>query len=276
MMTQMTVKEGAMADEVDRLVTHSQLVDELTALGVAPGQIVMVHASVNAIGRIMGGPNVLVQALLDALAPTGTLMMYVGWEDIPDFVSNLPPAVQQEYYAEHPPFDPRIARAMRDHGILAEIVRGWPSARRSLNPEASVAAIGARAEWITQDHPLNYGYGAGSPLEKLVEARGQVLMLGAPLDTLTLLHYAENRARMRHKRVIRYSCPILREEERVWVEIEDYDTGEPHADYSFEQIARAYLAEGKGRQGMIGSAPSYLFDAADLSAFAIAWLEQRF
>src|SRR5262245_5692714 len=265
-----------MTDGTVRLVTYRQLVDEVKALGVAAGQIVMAHASVKAIGSVMGGPNVIVQALLDALTPTGALMMYVGWEDIPDFVLHLPPAVQQEYYAEHPPFDPRIARAVRDHGILAEIVRGWPGARRSLNPEASMAAIGARAEWITQGHPLNYGYGAGSPLEKLVEARGQVLMLGAPLDTLTLLHYAENRAQMRHKRVIRYSCPILRAGERVWVEIEDYDTGEPHGDYAFDGIAREYLALGKGRQGTIGSAPSYLFDAADLSAFAITWLEQRF
>jgi aminoglycoside 3-N-acetyltransferase len=272
----MTLKDSAMADDGDRLVTRSQLVDELTALGVASGQIVMVHASVKAIGRIMGGPNVIIQALLDALTPTGALMMYVGWEDIPDFIADLPQAVQQTYYAEHPPFDPLIARAVRDHGILAEIVRGWPGARRSLNPEASVAAIGAQAEEITRDHPLNYGYGVGSPLAKLVEARGQVLMLGAPLDTLTLLHYAENRAQMRSKRVIRYSCPILREGERVWVEIEDYDTGEPHGEYSFDGIAREYLALGKGRQGTIGNATSYLFDAADLSAFAIAWLELRF
>jgi len=265
-----------MADGVDHLVTHSQLVDELTALGVAAGQIVMIHASVKAVGRIMGGPNVIVEALLDALTPAGTLMMYVGWEDIPDFVLNLPHAVQQEYYAEHPPFDPHVASAVREHGILAEVVRGWPGAQRSLNPEASVVALGAQAEWLTRDHPLDYGYGTGSPLEKLVEARGLVLMLGAPLDTLTLLHYAENRAQMRHKRVIRYSCPILRMGERVWVEIEDYDTGEPHGDYTFDGIAREYLAQGKGQQGTIGHAPSFLFDAADLSAFAIAWLEERF
>ena len=265
-----------MADGGDDLVTHSQLVNALKALGVAAGQLVMVHASVKSIGVIMGGPNVIVEALLDALTPAGTLMTYVGWEDIPDFVLNLPQAVQQEYYAEHPPFDARIARAVRDHGILAEVVRGWPGAQRSLNPEASIAAIGAQAEWLTRDHPLDYGYGAGSPLEKLVEARGQVLMLGAPLDTITLLHYAESRAQMRHKRIIHYSCPILREGTRVWVEIEDYDTGEPHGDYTFEEIAGAYLALGKGRQGMIGNAPSSLFDAADLSAFAITWLEERF
>jgi aminoglycoside 3-N-acetyltransferase len=265
-----------MTDSNDRLVTQSQLVSDLKALGVAVGQIVMAHASVKAIGRIVGGPNVIVAALLETLTPAGTLLMYVGWEDIPDFVAELPPAVQQAYYAEHPPFDPRIARAVRDHGILAEIARGWPGALRSLNPEASVAAIGAQADWVTQDHPLNYGYGAGSPLEKLVEAQGQVLTLGAPLDTITLLHYAEYRARLREKRVIHYSCPILRAGTRVWVEVEDYDTGEPHADYTFEQIAREYLAQGKGRQGTIGNAQSALFDAADLSAFAISWLEERF
>jgi aminoglycoside 3-N-acetyltransferase len=265
-----------MTDSNDRLVTQNQLVSDLKALGVAAGQIVMVHASVRAIGKVVGGPNVIVAALLETLTPAGTLMMYVGWEDLPDFVAALPHAVQQTYYAEHPPFDPRIARAVRDHGILAEIVRGWPGAQRSQNPEASMAAIGARAEEITRDHPLDYGYGAGSPLAKLVEARGQILLLGAPLDTITLLHYAENRARMREKRVIHYSCPIRREGERVWVEIEDYNTGEPHADYTFEQIARAYLAQGKGRQGTVGNAQSALFDAADLSAFAISRLEERF
>jgi aminoglycoside 3-N-acetyltransferase len=270
------MKDGAMPDATGRLVTHSQLVNDLTALGVTPGRIVMVHAAVKSIGRIMGGPNVVVAALLEALTPAGTLMMYVGWEDLPDFVLDLQSALQQEYYVEHPPFDPRISRAVRDHGILAEVVRGWPGAQRSLTPEASVAAIGAQAEEITQDHPLDYGYGAGSPLARLVEAQGQVLMLGAPLDTITLLHYAENRARMRQKRVIHYACPILREGTRVWVEVEDYDTGEPHANYSFDEIACAYLAAGKGRQGTIGNAPSYLFDAADLSAFAIAWLEERF
>src|SRR5215471_4850006 len=101
-----------MTDSNDRLVTHSQLVSDLKTLGVAAGQIVMVHASVKAIGKIVGGPNVIVQALLETLTPAGTLMMYVGWEDIPDFVTALPPALQQTYHAEHPPFDPRIARAV--------------------------------------------------------------------------------------------------------------------------------------------------------------------
>jgi len=67
-----------------------------------------------------------------------------------------------------------------------------------------VVAIGALAEWITADHPYQFGYGEGSPFDKIVQANGQVLMLGAPLDTITLLHYAEHMARIPGKRLRSY------------------------------------------------------------------------
>lgn len=256
--------------------TRSRLLNDLKSLGVVQSQVIMLHSSVKAVGAVMGGPNVILQTILDVLGSDGTLMIYAGWQDIPDFVLDLPAEARQIYYDEHPPFDPATARAVRGHGILAESLRTWPGAQRSLNPEASMVAVGALAEQITRDHPLDYGYGAGSPLAKLVEHKGKVLMLGAPLDTITLLHYAENRARMAHKNIVHYQCPVLRGGQPVWIDIEDYDTGEPHADYTFEGIARAYLAEGHGRRGRVGNAESYLFDAKDLSAFAIQWLEARF
>ncbi|MBX3064271.1 MAG: aminoglycoside 3-N-acetyltransferase [Anaerolineae bacterium] len=258
------------------LHTRSQLINDVRSLGVQRGQVIMLHASVRAVGKVMGGANVILQALLEALTPAGTLMMYAGWNDIPDFVLELPPDLRQVYYQEHPPFDPAIARSVRDYSILAEFLRTFPATQRSLNPEASMVANGARAAWITADHPLNYGYGAGSPLAKLVEAQGSVLLLGSPLDNITLLHYAEYRAKMRQKNVIHYQCPILRDGKTVWVDIEDYSTGDPHDDYSFEQIVLDYLAQGKGRRGTVGSAQSYLFEAADLADFAISWLESRF
>jgi aminoglycoside 3-N-acetyltransferase len=258
------------------IYTQRQLADALRELGVERGDMVMMHASVKAVGRVMGGPNAIIQAVLDALTPDGTLMMYVGWNDIPDFVGELPTDERQRYYDEHPPFDPATARAVRDHSILAEFFRTWPGAHRSLNAEASVSAVGAKAEWLTRDHPSDYGYGAGSPLAKLAESGGKVLMLGAPLDTITLLHYAENRARLRHKAVVRYSYPVLRDGENVWIDVEDFDTGDPHDDYSFEGIALDYLAAGHGRQAKVGDADTYVFDADDLSRYAIAWLEERF
>jgi aminoglycoside 3-N-acetyltransferase len=213
---------------------------------------------------------------MDTLTPAGTLMMYAGWEDIPNFLDELPADLQQHYQDHHPPFDPALARAVRENGILVEFLRTWTGVQRSLNPEASMVAWGAQAVWLTQDHPLDYGYGSGSPLAKLVEAQGKVILLGSPLSRVTLLHHAEYRARLRHKNIIRYRCPIWRDSQTVWVEIEDYETGEPHDHYSFRTIMQDYLAAGKGQAGQIGAATSYLFDAADLTQFALEWLEARF
>ncbi|MBZ0317721.1 MAG: aminoglycoside 3-N-acetyltransferase [Anaerolineae bacterium] len=257
--------------------TQTQLVEGFKALGVSPGQVVMLHASVKSVGHIMGGPNVILQALLEALTPTGTVMMYAGWQDIPDFVGELSLEARQVYYEQHPAFDPAIARSVRENSVLVEFLRTWPGTQRSANPEASMVALGSHAALLTQNHPLNYGYGTGSPLEKLVQLNGRVLMLGAPLYTITLLHYAEYCAKLRHKKIIHYQCPVLQNGQKLWLDIEDYATGEVHDEYSFEQIAMAYLAEeGKGRRGQVGQADSYLLDAADLSAFAIHWLERHF
>lgn len=256
--------------------THSQLVNDLRRLGVAPGETVMLNGSVKAVGPVVGGPNVIIQAILDTVGTEGTLMMYAGWQDIPDFVGELPPSTRQMYYDEHPPFDPLTARAVRDHSILAQFLCFWPGAHRSLNPEASIVAVGAHADHITRDHALNYGYGDGSPLERLVKLRGSALMLGAPLNTITLLHYVENRARIAHKNVVRYQCPIQNNGRTVWVDIEDFDTGTEHADYTLDGIALSYLAAGRGRKGYVGNAESYLFDAADLADYAVIWLEERF
>lgn len=54
--------------------SRRQLADDLRALGVAAGDVVMAHASVRAVGEIAGGPDEIHLALKDALTEAGTLM----------------------------------------------------------------------------------------------------------------------------------------------------------------------------------------------------------
>jgi aminoglycoside 3-N-acetyltransferase len=68
----------------------------------------------------------------------------------------------------------------------------------------------------------------------------------------------------------------MRDGKKVWLNVEDYNTSDPHDNYTFEEIALAHLASGCGQRGKIGNAQSYLFDAVDLTDFAINWLETRF
>jgi aminoglycoside 3-N-acetyltransferase len=263
------------------IITKSRLIEDLQALGVHAGQVVMLHASVKNIGWVVGGPETVLQALLEVLTPTGTLMMVVAWEDNPYELQDWPPERQQAYLEECPAFDPETSRA--DHrllGILSEYIRTMPGAVRSEHPQDSVVAIGAQAYWLTEQHPLQYGYGPESPLGRLCKAGGQVLMLGAPLDTLTVLHYAEHISKVPNKQVVRYRMPILRDDERVWVDLEEFDTAHGIVDWAgedyFKLIGQAFLDSGQGRTGKVGAATSYLFDATALTWFGVEWLETTF
>jgi aminoglycoside 3-N-acetyltransferase len=260
-------------------VTRSQLAGDLRKLGLSTGQTVMLHASVKAVGWVVGGPDIVIQSLLDVLGPTGTLMMLVSWEDSPYKLAEWPEDWQRAYLEECPPFDPATSRAYRKWSILTEYLRTWPGAFRSNHPDASFAAVGALARWITENHPLQYGFGPGSPLAKLCEAKGKVLLLGAPFGSITLLHYAEHICRVPNKRIVHYKMPVFCDGRKVWVEVEEFDTCGgilPNAEEYFQTIPREYIASGKGASGKVGNAQSYLFDADDLVKFAIQWLERKY
>lgn len=250
--------------------TRSSLGADLERLGVSRGAVLMVHASVRAVGPVTGGVNVIAQALFDAIGPAGTLVAYVDFE----------PFFDDDDEIEVPVFDKRTAHAARDHGVLHETLRTWPGAYRSDHPDAGVVAIGALAEWITADHPFPYGYGEGSPFDKAVQSNVQVLMLGAPLDTISMLHYAEHQARIPDKRIRRYRRLMPGASGPEWVNFEEFDTSDPVNDRlpsnCFELIARDYLETGRGRVGLVGTARSSLFDGADLVKFGVAWLERFF
>jgi aminoglycoside 3-N-acetyltransferase len=221
---------------------------------------------------VIGGADSILGALRDVAGPTGTILAYTDWQG-QDEIEAYP-----THRGDMLPFDPLASRATRDNGFWPELLRTTPGAMRSGNPGASMAAIGGRAAWFTADHALDYGYGPQSPLGKLVEAEGKVLMLGASLDTMTLLHHAEHLADVPNKRIKRYEAPMLVDGKVVWRAFEEFDTSHsPNGlpDDYFVTIVGDFLATGRGRRGRIGGAASVLVEAAEIVPFAVAWIEAK-
>ncbi|MBO0933884.1 aminoglycoside 3-N-acetyltransferase [Fibrella aquatilis] len=260
--------------------TRQLLSEQLAVLGLRAGDAVMTHAGLRAVGPMLNGPDALIGAILDVVGPAGTLLVYVSWdeqyEDALEAGGYVPAALKPHL----PPFDPARSRANRDHGVFAEFARTTPGAFRSTNPGTSVVALGHRAEWFTANHALQYGFGPDSPFAKLVAAGGQVLMIGAPLDTMSLLHHAEHLADIPGKRIMRVEVPLWLNGGVSWQLIEEFDTTDPvvdglPADY-FAHIVTDFLAQGGGQRGQIGHADAVLVPAADVIAYAVEWLEERF
>ena len=156
------------------LVVRSRLAHDLGKLGLRPGGVAMVHCRMSALGRVVGGAETVVRALLDAVGPDGTLVAYTGWQDAPpDDLGAFDAETRRAYLEEHPAYDPRAALASRDHGRVAEAMRTWPGACHSGHPEAGVAAVGPLAGALTVSHPYDDAYGAGTPYARLVELGGR-------------------------------------------------------------------------------------------------------
>jgi aminoglycoside 3-N-acetyltransferase len=217
-----------------------------------------------AVGLVENRAAGLVQSLIDAIGPEGTLLAYVDYEPT----------------SETPYFDPDRSPACKAYGVLAEIIRRWPGASRSHNPGASVTAVGKKADWFCFDHPINYGYGENTPLARLVEMKGKVLLLGSDLDQVTLLHYAEDRALLPSKRIVSHQYQIMTHGSLRSVQAEEFDTSAPvlseMPERYFEQITREFIERGGSSSGTVGHAQSYLLPAEELVEFAIEKMEREF
>lgn len=266
-------------------VTRSRISHDLAELGLGDGDVVMFHTRMSAVGYVAGGSQTIIGALRDVVDVRGTLMVTCGWNDAPpyDFLT-WPQAWQDALRRDHPAFDPDISEADHGNGRLPEALRRWPGAVRSRHPDVSFAALGAAAAELMADHPWDDPHGPGSPLARLVARDGRVLMLGAPLDTMTVLHHAEALAEAPGKRFVDYEQPILLDGERVWRRFHDIDSENGAFDYSavvpsgqdpFEAIVRDMLTAGIGQRGKVGAAESYLLDAADAVDFAITWIQKK-
>jgi aminoglycoside 3-N-acetyltransferase len=152
------------------------IADALRALGVQRGGVAMVHSSLSSLGHVPGGEETVILALLDALGPTGTLLM--------------PALTYERVTAAHPVFDIRTTPS--NVGAIPEHFRLRAGTRRSLHPTHSVCGAGPRAEELLAPHALDdTPCGPHSPFRLLREAGGQVVMLGCGLKPNTSMHAVE-------------------------------------------------------------------------------------
>jgi aminoglycoside N3'-acetyltransferase len=224
--------------------SRAELARQLRDLGVAPGSVLLVHASFRAVRPVEGGPLGLIQGLHDALGPDGTLVM---------------PSASEE---DDLPFDPATSPASPSLGVVADTFWRLPGVRRSDHPHA-FAAVGPEAARITADPLPLPPHVPASPVGRVHELDGQVLLLGVGHDADTMLHLAELLAGVPY-RVPRW-CTVLRDGRPVRVDYGEND----HCCARFA-LADAWLrSRGLQSEGRVGRACARLARARDIVRLAV-------
>ena len=167
-----------------RAVTRDVLVQALRSTGIREGDLLVVHSSLSALGVVEGGAETIIDALLEVLGATGTLLMptfvrsYLCFERGPARSRRLVP-----FHEDAPIWT----------GAIPDSFRKRPGVIRSAHVSHSVAGIGPLAEkCLSGQGATDAPAGPTSPWARLPELDGKIVFLGAPLSTCTFLHYLED------------------------------------------------------------------------------------
>jgi aminoglycoside 3-N-acetyltransferase len=250
------------------------LKDDFIKLGVKPGNLIIMHSSLSKIGWTIGGPVSVIKAMLEVLTPEGTLVMpaHTGDNSEPSYWEH--PPVPEDWWElirnEMPAYEPEITPT-RGIGIIAEIFRKWPNIYRSDHPVISFAAWGKHAKFITQGHKIGIDLGEGSPIAKIYDLKGQILLLGVTHESNTSLHLAEYRSNFNGKKYQKTGSAMIKDGKREWVEWEELDIDSD----DFEKIGEDYEKENHFLIGKIGLAEARLISQPEIIDYAVGWLTKN-
>jgi aminoglycoside 3-N-acetyltransferase len=232
-----------------KAMSRAEVAGQLRALGVAEGGVLLVHTSFRAVRPVEGGPRGLIEALRDVLGPSGTLVMPAWTGD------------------DEAPFDPRTTPASEDLGVVADTFWRMDGVLRSEHLQA-FAAAGPQAAYINRDPLPLPPHLPESPVGRVHDLDGQVLLLGVGHDADTTLHLAELIARVPYG--LPKHCTVLRDGRPVRVDYREND----HCCQRFALADEWLRARGLQREGLVGHAHARLARSHDIVAAAMEHLRR--
>lgn len=268
-----TLSERRVIELTQNINTIDTICNDLFHLGIKNGDVLLVHSSLSSIGWVCGAAQAVVMALLQAIGEEGTLIMpaHSGGNSDPAEWENPPISKEwiQQIYESMPAFDVNLTQT-RGMGQIAELFRTLPKAYRSNHPHASFAALGRFAKYITENHPLTPQLGMESPLGKMYDLDGKVLLLGVGYDSCTCFHLSETLWDNMPKR--RLGAAILEDNKRIWKWFEDFDYD---SEKDFQKIGKEFEKNNNVGIGSVGNAQCRLFDIKAGVDFAKKWIESN-
>ena len=238
--------------------TYDDLCEDLrTSCRVRAGDVLILHSSQDAIGRVEGGVVTTIRVLKEVITPAGTLLLPAFSRPRPDGIF-------------------KVRRTPSRVGLVTDAFRRSQDVRRSLHPTHSVTAWGRRRDEFLAGHERTSGLGVDSPFHKAAKAGADVLMIGCDFTTLSLVHVAEAVVRVPYLGQVAYAGY-----ERPLTLI-DYDGNahevppkdNPTDSAAFTKVQEAMERRGRLQHGKVGSAPCLKFSAAEALEAAVEMLRE--
>jgi len=235
-------------------VTKQEIVVELRRLGIQPGDLLIAHSSLRAFGWVEGGAEAVVEALLDTVGPTGTVL-------VPTFNHSRVKVFDPENTPSH-------------SGAVTEALRKRPEAARSLHPTHPYAAIGREAQDLTAGHLEVGTFDPKSPLGKLAHRGGWIALLGVDMEATTAIHVGQATAQAhclgygKERSFVRIGGEVREVRATLWRRGHcPIEAGPERSEGS--PVERRMRERGMVHDGQVGSAEVHLMRGRDVIAVTV-------
>lgn len=94
-------------------------------------------------------------------------------------------------------FDP-LTTPSEKMGVFTELIRNLPGATRTLHPMQSLAFIGKNAQELSARDTAS-AFDPGSAIEEMYLRNYKILLLGADIRAVSVIHYSETRANVPYR-----------------------------------------------------------------------------
>lgn len=205
------------------VITKNDLIAMFKRMGVIKGMILYVQSDLETFSYVNGGSQIVIEALQEAVGFEGTIVT-------PSFSESLvDPACDQDYLFERDVFDEIRASKPAFHkkktasecGEFSNQFMRNDGVYRSNHPTHSFLAWGKYAKLICDRHPLHFSLGKDTPIDKVVEMNGYVLLLGISYRHCDIFKYASCITQKNPIRIV--SAPVEKRAKREFIHMLEMD-----------------------------------------------------
>lgn len=208
---------------INEVLTKEDIKYQLQKMGIKKGMSILVHADLSKIGYLSNGPQTIIDALMDAVGYDGTIVMETFTLHMVDPCCRKDMHIDCESWEyirdSMKPFDRKLSAGSYD-ALVEQFLRNEGVAR-SYHPLYSFAAWGKYAKVICDRHPLHFSLSDESPLGKLFELNGFVLLLGCDYEDCVMFHLARYNANQLPIKIA--CCPVNINGKADWKDLLDLD-----------------------------------------------------
>lgn len=251
---------------MEEMLTKEDFKAALQRLGVKKGMLLYVSASMKPFRYVVGGAQTIIDSLTELVGYDGTIVMAAPTRHIcdPVEIKKVPRDLVGDARRNTPPFNKKLTVPSGVGEIPIQFMRN-DAVLRSNHPMVSFLAWGKYAKLIVEKHPLHFGMNQESPLGKIREYNGYVVMLGQDYERCEIFHLAQY---MTMKCPIRiYSCPIERSGATSWIQLLDLELN----NIGYKEIGKIMEENQVVKSTYLGNSVCRLFSAKVAQETAIEY-----